>query len=128
MSKMTIKEVLRALADGKIVKAECDSLVYYIKVQDGTVYHSSTAYHSSFTDSGGYTGFSFKADYTYSIFEPPKPKRRYWQWKLNADGQWWRHTYYLDDKGFYTDGTGYFESGEWDKMEKIKIEEDFIEV
>lgn len=121
-NKMTIEEVLRALADGKKVKAECGSLWFYLKIQDGTILYSSLE------DGGGSTGFSFGTEYTYSIYEPPKPKKRYWQWKLNVDGQWWRHVNYMDDKGFYTDGTRYFEGSKWDEIEKIKIEDDYIEV
>lgn len=118
---MTIEEALRALADGKKVRAECGSLVYYIKVEHGTIFYSLPE------DGSGSTGFSFGTEYTYSIHEPPKPKKRYWQWKLQGR-TWVRHSQYMDDDGRCSDGTRYFESREWDRMKKIKIEDDFIDV
>lgn len=55
----------------------------------------------------------------------PKEKKRYWQWKLNTFTGWERINPYLDDNGYDTKGVVL---KDWDKMEKTKIEDDYIEV
>lgn len=116
---MTIEEVLRALADGhKINDRTWDA--------EGYIYLSGEVIKCE-------KGLTQDFDILATLVDPyiwhePKPKKRYWQWKLNVRGHWFRNATYMDDNGFYSDGTRYFESREWDKMEKIKIEDDYIEV
>lgn len=121
-NKMTIEEVLKALVDGKTVKAECGVMCFYLKIQDGTILHSSLE------EGGGSKGFSFGPEYTYSIYEPPKEKKRYWAWKIKVGGYWYRNLNYMDDNGFRSDGSMHHLNTAWNEMEKIKIEDDFIDV
>lgn len=58
---------------------------------------------------------------------PPVPRKRtkrYWQWKINKTA-WHKSGNYLDDNGRDTYGKSY--KG-WSEIEKIKIEDDYIEV
>ena len=61
-----------------------------------------------------------------------KPKKRYWAWKIKHPGigYWHRVEDYVDEEGSRTDGKEYLLGGNktWSSIEKIKIEDDFVEV
>lgn len=119
---MTIEEVLRALVDGKTVRAEDGSWIVYVGMREGTVVYSSDPNNLI------NTSFSFDTSYTYSIYEPPKPKKRYWQWKLcDPSGRWIRNDYYTDEEG-KTTGSGATVASFTTAIERIRIEDDYIEV
>jgi hypothetical protein len=59
---------------------------------------------------------------------PPKTKKRSWQWKIR-DNCWYRTSSYYDDEGMDTYGGQYSSNGDdWHMLDKIKIEDDYIEV
>jgi len=59
--------------------------------------------------------------------EPPKAKRKYWLWSIeNYDGIWIKNYLYLDDCGMDTKGNRQY--SRWEKLEKIKHENEFVEV
>ena len=53
-----------------------------------------------------------------------EPKKRYWQWKIK-NAYWLRKDIYLNDNGLSTNNARLYNN--WDTMEKIKIESDFID-
>jgi hypothetical protein len=61
-----------------------------------------------------------------------KPKKRYWAWKIKHPGigYWHRVEDYVDEQGIRTDGKNYLLGGNetWSSIDKIKIEDDFVEV
>lgn len=61
--------------------------------------------------------------------EASKPKKRYWLWSTKnkgfCSGDWIKQLKYYDDNGYTT--TGHL-SEIWDKLEKIKHENEFIDV
>jgi hypothetical protein len=58
--------------------------------------------------------------------DAPKQKTKYWQWKVKGlDGFWYRHHIYYNDEGFNTKDE---RLNGWEKSEKIKIDNEYIEV
>jgi len=64
----------------------------------------------------------FREKYT---FTPPEKTKRFWQWKLCIDDMWFRCSAYYDDAGRTTKGECY---RDWGRMEKVKFEDDFVDV
>lgn len=64
--------------------------------------------------------------------EKPKQKKRYWAWRVRCEttGCWNKCKGYLDDKGNFAGAYDCMGRDEkvWDKTEKIKDENDYIEV
>jgi hypothetical protein len=54
-----------------------------------------------------------------------EPKKRYWIWKVKAPS-WFKTSEYLDDQGNNSLDDVWIEN--WDSVEKVKIEDDFVEV
>jgi len=73
-------------------------------------------------------------DWTIEPYEPPTPPKklkRYWQWKVcpgraPAERRWLKDPEYLDESGRNTSGQGTY--SRWEEMQKIKIEDDFVDV
>lgn len=57
---------------------------------------------------------------------PPKQKKKYWRWKIGENTGWYCHDHYLDESGLSTGGWRYINF--WDDKQKIKVEDDFVEV
>lgn len=61
--------------------------------------------------------------------EESNPKKRYWLWSTKnkgfCSGGWIKRLKYYDDNGYTTTGHLF---GMWDEMEKIKHENEFIDV
>jgi len=57
---------------------------------------------------------------------PPKKLKRYFQWKLDNGSGWFRRDEYICDNGQGTGGYDVFNN--WSGLEKIKIENDYIDV
>jgi hypothetical protein len=71
--------------------------------------------------------FRFVTPEYWSIYEPPKEKKKYYQWKLKRIfGYWHRTNSYLNDEGKNTNG--YLLYDDWSTIEKIRIDDDFVEV
>ena len=60
-------------------------------------------------------------------YTEPKKLKRFWQWKVRGD-YWYRPDFYLDDDGIDTAGSQFYTRNTWESLEKIKIEDDYIEV
>lgn len=59
-------------------------------------------------------------------FEPPKKKKRYWLWSIKEGDEYYKSLYYYDDDGLKTNDTrGLLD---WHDLEKIKHEDEWIEV
>jgi hypothetical protein len=60
--------------------------------------------------------------------EPPKQKKKFWQWKVkySKEGAWQRPDTYLNDLGMATNGVAAWK--DWQDLDKVKIENDFVEV
>jgi hypothetical protein len=114
------KEILLKLANGtilifdrrKLVRMEENGCIKS-KFLDG-VYDWQEAY------------FIFDNPKDWSIYEPPKEKKKYYQWKINRGGIWYRPDHYLNDEGKNTNG--YLPCDDWSTIEKIRIDDDFVEV
>jgi hypothetical protein len=104
------KEIYEALLSGKKLKYKESNAIIFLG-NNGMI--------------NGCTAWSFSMPSDFEIYEEPKPKKRYWIWRLKK-GSWYRPMRYLDDKGRDTSGDKQF--SDWDETEKIKIESDFIEV
>jgi hypothetical protein len=52
-------------------------------------------------------------------------KKRYWQWKVEADDVWCRISVYMDEKGYNTFGDRVWDLKEYNH---IKFEDDYVEV
>lgn len=65
-------------------------------------------------------------------FYPPKTKKRYYQWMINDPCRGWEKTnIYYNENGFSTTGylfTTFSNEQRWYELEKIKCEDDFIEL
>jgi len=62
--------------------------------------------------------------------EPPKQKKRYWIWSFQSkiSAEWIKHSEYLDDDGKLTNGKDSFTNVHWHELNKIKHENEWIEV
>jgi hypothetical protein len=61
----------------------------------------------------------------WELYKKPKGKKRFWIWSVN-DSFWSKDLAYVDDKGIDTDGNTYYSA--WDKLEKIKHENEYIDI
>jgi len=57
---------------------------------------------------------------------PPKVLKRYHQYKISSNGYWKRMSLYVDEEGKDTMGEHQF--SQWDLVDKIRIEDDYIEL
>jgi hypothetical protein len=58
-----------------------------------------------------------------------RPKKRYWLWRIKSKTTgWYKHSSYMDDDGNFTDGYIPYSKKNWNDMEKIKHESEFIDV
>jgi len=69
--------------------------------------------------------FRFVTPEYWSIYEPPKEKKKYYQWKIKTT-HWHRAEIYLDDNGIDTCGNLVFTY--WSTLEKIRIDDDYVYV
>lgn len=68
-------------------------------------------------------------NYSWEIYEEPKPKKRYWIWSFkfkNPESPWRKYDNYLDDNGVETNGL--IDMDNFDELEKIKHENEFIDI
>lgn len=65
-------------------------------------------------------------DGNWQLYVEPKLKKKYWRWRFNNLGLWMPTPIYLDESGRDTTGLAY--SNYWETADKIKIEDDFVEV
>lgn len=87
---------------------------------------------SCFTKDGLYDKDLPKSPRLEFVDRPKKKiKKRYWQWKFKSlgSGYWYRLETYLDEEGRNTeDELAPFYGKEWMSLEKIKIEDDYVEI
>lgn len=78
--------------------------------------------------SGLYTWQKIKSDCS---LEAPKEKvlKRFWAWRIKPSdhSHWVRGSCYMDDEGVFTSGDRPY-GEKWSEREKIKIEDDFVDV
>ena len=61
-------------------------------------------------------------------YTEPKKLKRFWLWAIKRqEDSWFKCSTYMDEKGFDSVAEGIFFK-EWKSLEKIKIEDDYIEV
>lgn len=113
---LTIFEVFSALGEGKKITRGKAPSGRYIELTDmGIIDNTGKAVPTD----------KMRLRPDWEIYEPPKPKKKYWQWKVCDTYGWHRPHCYYDDDGVDTAGD---QNRDWDGVEKIKIEEDFVEV
>ena len=65
---------------------------------------------------------------------PPRKNKRFWLWSIKNDNwykittYWYKITTYLDDNGLDTDGDKYQSEEDWEVCEKIKHENEYIDI
>lgn len=108
-----------ALLNGSV---KCDG---YVCVTISKLIHINGIYVMGFEEAPG-------QEYCYGLYnillEPPKSKKRYWQWKIKIiSNAWFRSSKYMDEAGFDTIGGRTIALCDWRDADKIKIEDDWVE-
>ena len=64
--------------------------------------------------------------HNFCSLKKPAKKKRYWIWKVKIYAYWSKSTSYISECGKKTDGNLY--GAGWNDLEKVKIEDDWIDV
>ena len=117
----TKKEIYEALIAGKTLESDTNGALIKLNKSGNTV-HSDIG-----RENWGCYNETFSIPENWSIYEPPKEKKKYYQWKIcDTNSKWYRPDSYLDGEGMNTEGKPY--SFIWSTLEKIRIDDDYVEV